>query len=451
MPTDILWKNILSEIEKEITSSFFKAFLTKTKLINYENGVLNVTCASEQARFQIENKYLGIIKSVADKLTQSNTKIVMTVEEAAKKAVTEAPLLDQIAKEKAHDPVFTLNSNLSTSYTFDSFVVGPNNRLASAVAHAIADNPGTVYNPFFIYSGVGLGKTHLMQAIGNEILKNKKGGRVVYTTGESFTNEMVEAIQNSKRQYSSVSKFRDKYRNVDALLIDDVQFIAGRETTQEEFFHTFNALYLNHKQIILTSDRPPKDIARLEERLSSRFLSGMTADMQAPDLDMRSAILRQKRDQLKLPITNEVTDFIAERVLSNVRELEGALLKVSAVGQASGSAVTIDQAAEILGQVAREQRKNYTSTDIIKAVASYYNVKLVDLKGPRRQAEVVVPRQIAMYLVRSLTQMPVITLGEIFGGRDHSTVIHATDKIALAVKTDTKMNQDIINIKQGLL
>lgn len=447
MPHSVLWGKVLEEVQKDVSAAFYKAFFAKTKLLDLRDNLLTIECTSHQAKSQIEDKYLPLVKKIADDLLQRDSQVMLVVSD--KEKVRPAPLLEEIAK---HVPVINVfESHLSSRYTFDNFVIGPNNRLAVAVARAITENPGTVYNPFFLYSGVGLGKTHLIQAIGNEIIHKEKSAKVLYMTGESFTNELVEAIQNSKKQYNAVAKFREKYRTVDVLIIDDIQFIAGRETTQEEFFHTFNALYLNRKQVIMTSDRPPKDIAKLEERLSSRFLSGMTADMQAPDLDMRNAILRQKRDALRLDIDNEVVDFIAERVISNVRELEGALLQVAARGQAQGAAVTTGEAAQVLGQAAVEQRKNYSTQNILKAVSTYYSIKLVDIKGPRRLKEVVWPRQIAMYLVRTLTGLPVITIGDIFGGRDNSTVLHATEKIADELKNNSKLNQDVINIKQSLV
>jgi len=449
MSNESLWQSILKELEPGVSASFYKAFLSRTKLLRFDDHLLEVECASDQAKDQIEKRYLKDIRAQAAKIVGFEVSVVLIVSQPLlSKPTKPAPLLDEIAKTQSSEQ--TYYSNLSPRYTFDNFVVGSNNRLAVAVARAITDNPGTVYNPFFLYSGVGLGKTHLMQAVGNEILKNKKGSKVFYITGESFTNELVEAIQNSKRQYNAVAKFRDKYRNVDALLIDDIQFIAGRETTQEEFFHTFNALYLNRKQIIMTSDRPPKDISKLEERLSSRFLSGMTADMQAPDLDMRVAILRKKRDALGLPLANEIVDFVAERVVSNIRELEGTLLQVAARAQTADTPIGISQAAETLGQAQAERAKGYSIPEIIKAVATYYSVRTTDLKGPRRQKEIVWPRQIAMYLIYNLTKTPLQTIGQLFGGRDHSTVIHSNDKITAELKSNTKLNQDIINIKQGL-
>ncbi len=454
MSPELLWTKVLSHLETEISPAFYKAFIARTKAIKQDRNTLEVECPSFSAKEQLENKYQSLVKDALQKVSVETITLKLVVGESHRKGTKPAPLLMEIEKAKTKTGsslTSSFSSNLSTQYTFDSFVIGPNNRLAVAVAKAITENPGTAYNPFFLYSGVGLGKTHLIQAIGNEILKSRQNARVIYLTGESFTNELVEAIQNSKKQYNAVAKFREKYRNVDTLIIDDVQFIAGRETTQEEFFHTFNALYLNKKQVIVSSDRPPKDIARLEERLSSRFLSGMTADMQAPDLDMRVAIVRQKRDLLNLPLNNEVVDFVAERVISNVRELEGTLLQVAARAKAlNNPALTINEIAAFLGQATLEKTKQYATGDIIKAVATYYSVKTIDLKGPRRLKEVVWPRQIAMYLLRTMTGTPLVTVGQLFGGRDHSTVLHSTDKIEAAIKTNSKLNQDIANIKQTL-
>ena len=316
----------------------------------------------------------------------------------------------------------------------------------------MAERPGEIYNPVFIYSGVGLGKTHLMQAIGNFILKNKPGMKVIYTTGESFTNEMIDAIQSGKGKgrYAS-NDFRNKYRKADVFLIDDVQFIAGKDATQEEFFHTFNALYLAQKQIVITSDKPPKDFTNLEERISSRFNSGIIVDMQTPDVETRIAILRARRDKDGDTISNEVINIIAETVTTNIRELEGAYLRLLSVAKATGTDVTPDTALLTLGQTIKERNKKPVNmNEILNAVCNYYSIKSADLKGKKRTKELVLPRQVVMFLIKDLTNTPYMTIGDFLGGRDHTTVMHGVDKIGEEVRTKQTIREDIVNVKQML-
>lgn len=312
--------------------------------------------------------------------------------------------------------------------------------------------PGELYNPVFIYSGVGLGKTHLLQAIGNRILQTKPGMKVVYTTGEAFTNELIEAIQSGRGKGGyTTNEFRNKFRKADVFLIDDIQFVIGRATTQEEFFHTFNELYLAQKQIVITSDRPPKDFNNLEDRITSRFSSGIIADIQNPDMEVRAAILRTKRDENKDPITNDVIDAIAEKMETNIRELMGAYIQVVTYAKATGIEVNLDNLSEALGQSVREREKKVVNVnDILKAVCNYYTVRIPDIKGERRTKELVIPRQVAMYLMKEITGMPLMTIGEFLGGRDHTTIMHGVEKIETEIKAQGKLKQDVSKVKQML-
>jgi len=328
--------------------------------------------------------------------------------------------------------------------------LGKNNNLAYAIASAVSEKPGELYNPVFVYSKVGLGKTHLIQAVGNKIIETKPGMRVVYTTGEAFTNELIETIQSGKGKGKyTANQFREKFRKADVLLIDDVQFIIGRESTQEEFFHTFNALYMAGKQIVITSDRPPKDFTSLEDRITSRFSSGIVADIQPPDVETRIAILRSKRDADNENIPDDVLNFIAEKVDSNIRELEGAYLQVITYAKATGTELTVENASKALGATVKEKVvKNVNINEILKAVCIYYSVKMQDIKGKRRNKELVIPRQVAMYLMKEMTDMPFTSIGEFLGGRDHTTVMYGVDKIQEEIAETGKITQDVVNVKQ---
>ena len=337
-------------------------------------------------------------------------------------------------------------SSLNPKYTFDTFVVGNNNRFAHAAALAVAESPADAYNPLFIYGGVGLGKTHLMHAIGHYMLSQKPTMRVKYVTCELFMNEMVNSL-NKKTQ----TEFREKYRNIDVLMVDDIQFLTGKVGTQEEFFHTFNALHTAGKQIILSSDKPPKEIAKLEERLRTRFEWGLIADIAKPDLETRVAILQKKAEDELLHVDGEVLEMIAERVASNIRELEGCLTRLVAYSSLTGRPIDRALAEEALKEVfARSEPRHVTCDDVMEAVATYYNVTVDDLKGPRRSRDVAVPRQIAMYIAREVVGAPLTMIGDCFGGRDHSTVNHACQKVTQEVKTSPTLNNLVSDLCQQL-
>jgi chromosomal replication initiator protein len=338
------------------------------------------------------------------------------------------------------------NTMLNARYTFDKFIVGKSNQLAHAASRSVAEKPALGYNPLFLYGGAGLGKTHLLHAIGHEAMRRNPGIRVLYVTSEKFTNDLINAIREGRNE-----TFRNMYRNTDVLLVDDIQFIAGKESTQEEFFHTFNALHGANKQVVMTSDRPPKAILTLEERLRSRFEWGLAADIQPPDLETRIAILRAKAETMEVRIPNDVVDYIARKVQSNIRELEGALNRIVAYANLNGMGVTVDLASTTLTDLGASQRRRpITHERIVETVSSFFNLEPEDLKTGSRSREVLVPRQVAMFLMREELETPFIQIAAYFGKRDHTTAMHSFEKIEGLVETDNQMRQDVLVIRQML-
>ena len=341
------------------------------------------------------------------------------------------------------------NANLNSRYTFDSFVVGSSNDLAHAACVAVAELPGEQYNPLYIYGGAGLGKTHLMQSVAHFILQQNRNAKIRYVTSETFINEFVDSIRNKNK--ISPAEFRKKYRELDVLLIDDIQFLIGKEGTQEEFFHTFNALYDNRKQIIIASDKPPKDIDNLEERLRSRFEVGLIVDIQMPDVETRMAILRKKEELEGYNIDNEVIKYIADNIKSNVRELEGALTKVVAKSRLVKQPITLTLAEDLLkDHITPSERREITADVIIEIVAEHYNLNRSELASPTKKKNIAYPRQIAMYLCREMTDVPLVTVGELLGGRDHSTVIHGCDRISTDLRTNEQLQSTIENLRKKI-
>ena len=456
-----LWKRVLAELQITINPSSYNMFFGNTYPGKIENNEIALICLNGFVKENIEKKFFSLVQESVNRIGKGNFKISFTIKDRLKEQQEPAkagPLFENMPSQQTPRSAISVSkesytkSNLTPKFTFETYIMGKNNQLAFAIASAVAQNPGKVYNPFFLYAGVGLGKTHLIHAIGNRILEEKPGLKVIYTTGESFTNELIEAIKSGRGggRYTSYD-FRDKFRKADVLLIDDIQFIAGKETTQEEFFHTFNALYMTQKQIVITSDRPPKDFKKIEERITSRFESGITADIQAPDEEMRSAILRKKRDENQDAVSNNVLDFIAEKIDTNVRELEGAYLQVLTYAKAFGGDVSVETAAKALGQkIKSETNKAINLNQILKTVCNYYSVKTADIKGPRRNKELVIPRQITMYLIQELTKTPLVSIGEFLGGRDHTTIMHGVGKIEKDILNQDKMREDVINIRKEL-
>ncbi|MBI2414741.1 chromosomal replication initiator protein DnaA [candidate division WWE3 bacterium] len=473
MDIKTLWKAVLSELQVVLSETQFKTWVQNTRADNLTENSIDVVCETAFAKKQLENLQ-SLIKSSVDKIGKGDYQIhikIGKIKDVEKETEQNMGPLFQNDTQYQTDSINSKDQNrqtsevssanfkkaerfgLKASYTFSSYIMGSNNRLAFAIAKAVAENPGTKYNPFFLYAGVGLGKTHLIHAVGNEIIRSHPELNIGYTTGEAFTNELIESIQSGNRGGTyAANKFRNKYRSVDVLIIDDIQFIIGKESTQQEFFHTFNSLFLSQKQIIITSDRPPKNFTSLEDRITSRFSSGIIADITPPDLDTRIAILRTKRDTNHDNIPNETLDFVAEKVDTNIRELEGAYLQVVTQAKAMGESPTVEFAAHALGHgIVKEKSQKATNVnDIIKTVASYYAVKITDLKGKQRTKDLVIPRQMAMYLMYELTNTPYMTIGELLGGRDHTTVMHGVGKVKDDMENNFKTKQDAVNIKRTL-
>ena len=398
----------------------------------------------------IKKKYSVMLKVSIEEVTGircDNVEFIVE-DEIIRDSVSDNQLIN--ATPNAVSPVTLQNANLNPKYTFDSFVVGANNNLAHAASLAVAESPGEIYNPLFIYGGVGLGKTHLMQSIANFILKNNPKAKILYVTSEKFTNELIDAIRNKNN--ISTTEFREKYRNNDVLLIDDIQFIIGKESTQEEFFHTFNALHEAKKQIIISSDKPPKEIETLEERLRSRFEWGLTVDIQSPDYETRMAILRKKEEMEGYNIDNEVIKYIATNIKSNIRELEGALTKIVALSKLEKNReINIALAEKALKDIiAPGDKKEVTPEFIIEVVADHFNLTPLDIISQRRNKEIVYPRQIAMYLCRNMTDTGLQNIGKSLGGRDHTTILHGIDKIAADLEGNPTLQNTIDILKKKI-
>nr|WP_033064386.1 chromosomal replication initiator protein DnaA [Clostridium botulinum] len=434
------WEKAINIIKGELTEVSFNTWIKSINPISLENNSLKLAVPNDFTKGILESRYKDLIVNALKLLTSKkyNIDFIVTTEEKIEKNHN-----NEKSNIVVNDEMSTM---LNPKYTFDSFVIGNSNRFAHAASLAVAESPAKAYNPLFIYGGVGLGKTHLMHAIGHYILHNNPKSQVVYVSSEKFTNELINSIKDDKNV-----EFRNKYRNIDILLVDDIQFIAGKERTQEEFFHTFNALYEANKQIIISSDRPPKEIPTLEDRLRSRFEWGLIADIQAPDFETRMAILKKKADVEKLNIPNEVMVYIATKIKSNIRELEGALIRIVAFSSLTNKEISVDLASEALKDIISSKQTRQVTIDIIQeVVANYYNLKIEDLKSARRTRNIAFPRQIAMYLSRKLTDMSLPKIGEEFGGRDHTTVIHAYEKISNNLKKDESLQNAIKELNKRI-
>lgn len=435
-----IWTQTLEAIQNKISKPSFETWLKSTEAIELEEDRLIVVAPNEFARDWLESRYADLVRETLFEVTGSplNVKFISQTSIKANPPHTET----DVGEEDEFDYVTQLNPR----YTFDTFVIGSNNRFAHAASLAVAEAPAKAYNPLFIYGGVGLGKTHLMHAIGHYVLNHSPSSRVVYISSEKFTNEFINSIRDNK-----TIQFRNKYRNVDILLIDDIQFIAGKEQTQEEFFHTFNALHEANKQIIISSDRPPKEIPTLEDRLRSRFEWGLITDVQPPDLETRIAILRKKAIADNLDVPNNVLVYIANRVDTNIRELEGALIRVVAYSALMNQPITIELAKEALKDIVTTSRPKAVSIqEIQQEVCNYYRLRIEDLKSKKRTKTVAFPRQIAMYLCRELTDYSLPKIGEDFGGRDHTTVMHAHEKISRILEHDSQLQHAIEELKRRI-
>lgn len=442
-----LWSKVLEEMKKKVSKPSYETWLKATKANTLQNDVIVVTAPNEFARDWLEDHYSGLTSDIMEQLTGARLapKFVIPQHEQADETPPEQPAPSPAEADLSGQST-TSRTMLNDKYTFNTFVIGSGNRFAHAASLAVAEAPARAYNPLFIYGGVGLGKTHLMHAIGHYVMEHNPNAKVVYLSSEKFTNEFINAIRDNKAVH-----FRNKYRNVDVLLIDDIQFIAGKIQTQEEFFHTFNALHEESKQIVISSDRPPKEIPTLEDRLRSRFEWGLITDITPPDLETRIAILRKKAKAENLDIPNEVMLYIANQIDTNIRELEGALIRVVAYSSLINQDMNADLAAEALKDIIPNALpKTLTITDIQKLVGEHYQVKMEDFKAKKRTKSVAFPRQIAMYLSRELTDASLPKIGSEFGGRDHTTVIHAHEKISKLLVTDQELQQKVQAITEQL-
>jgi chromosomal replication initiator protein len=433
-----VWNQTLSIVESQLNKPSFETWLKPTKPVSMQNNLLLIEAPNEFAKNWLDTRYTELIKTALQFILKNEKveiKFILSDEISYEKNKVEkkAARRDYLGED------FTLSSLLNPKYVFDTFVIGNGNRFAHAACLAVAEAPAKAYNPLFIYGGVGLGKTHLMHAIGHYILEQNPKIKVVYVSSEKFTNELINSIKDDK-----TVEFRNKYRNIDVLLVDDIQFLTNKERTQEEFFHTFNALHEANRQIIISSDRPPKEIPTLEDRLRSRFEWGLIADIQPPDFETRIAILKKKAETENLDVPDDVFSYIASKIDTNIRELEGALIRVIAYSSLTNNEINIDLATEALKDILPTLKpKQITSDLIIDVVSDYFNLKPSDFKAKKRTRTVAFPRQIAMYLCRELTDASLPKIGEEFGGRDHTTVIHAYDKISKEMEEDVSLKNII--------
>lgn len=440
------WDEILNTVKKEyeISDVSFDTWIRPLEIFAVEGNILYILVPSEQmALGYISKKYLAPLRVAIVEITEIEYEIKFILPDEAKKLKVEHKPL------KKSQSITGDNSNLNSNYTFDTFVVGNNNRFAYSASLAVAESPGEAYNPLYIYGGPGLGKTHLMHSIGHFVLNQNPDSKVIYVTSEEFTNEVIESIRNGNS--SSMTKFRDKYRKVDVLMIDDIQFIIGKESTQEEFFHTFNALQAQGKQIILTSDRPPKEMETLEERIRSRFEWGLMADIGIPDYETRMAILRKKAESDSFEIDDEALSYIANNIKSNVRELEGALNKLLAYNNLVHLPINREIAEkELANIITPDEPREITPQLIIEVVSEHYHISVDQMISKTRSSNVAKPRQVAMYLCKTMTECPLDTIGALLGGRDHSTIIHGIKKVTAEYNSNETIRNTIETIKKKI-
>lgn len=443
------WSDILNmiKIEHDVSDVSYSAWLEPLKVYKVEGNVVTIIVTNgSMALSYINKKYILPLKVAIAETTGEDFEISLVLPEEIKEEVTPQPAL-------AAAPV-SLNeniekANLNPRYTFDTFVVGNNNKMAHAASVAVAESPGEAYNPLFIYGGVGLGKTHLMHSIAHFVLQKNPSAKVLYVTSEYFTNELIDSIRNGNN--STMSKFREKYRNIDVLLIDDIQFIIGKESTQEEFFHTFNSLHGAKKQIVISSDKPPKDMEILEDRLRSRFEWGLIVDISSPDYETRMAILRKKEELDGYKIDDEVIEYIAKNVKSNIRELEGSLNKIMAYANLEQKEINLDLAEKVLKDIISPNQKRIITPELIlDIVAEHFDLTASDLIGNKRNSKIVFPRQIAMYLCRNMTEVTLKSIGKVLGGRDHTTIMNGISKIENEVETSDSTREIIDILKKKI-
>jgi chromosomal replication initiator protein len=457
-----VWRAALGELQVSLSPANFETWLRDTQLVDVDDQRFRIAVPNGFAKDWLETRYRSLISQTLARIVGYSVQVEFAVQGTdgvpagaaesgeASMGSQAAPMSSpaqaraQVRLEPGRVGGEGGTTNINARYTFANFIVGSANRLAHAASLSVAERPGHAYNPLFLYGGVGLGKTHLMHAIGNQVIAKFPRKRVVYATSEKFTNEFITSIQQGK-----IDEFRARYRRIDLLLIDDIQFIADKERTQEEFFHTFNAIHEDGKQIVLSSDRPPKAILTLEERLRSRFEWGLIADLTAPDLETRIAILRAKSEEGAVPITSDVIEFIARKVVSNIRELEGALNRIVAYASMGAMPISIELAQAVLSNVLYNPKKRQVTPErIAMAVADYYGVQMDALRGQKRDKAIVMPRQVAMFLMREETDVSLLRIGAELGGRDHSTVLHACDKITRESAINDELRREIAAVRE---
>lgn len=441
MDANRAWQTVLGQLQMDMPRASYDTWVRDTRPMSYEDGILTVGVRNAYARDWLENRLSSTVSRLLIGIMNRTVDVDFVVSQQNEKAASKAK--EEKEEDLDETPAVQLaTANLNARYTFESFVVGAGNRLAHAACQAVAEKPARAYNPLFLYGGVGLGKTHLLHAIGNACIA--RGLNVLYVSSEEFTNDLINAIRTQ-----TTPAFRDKYRTADVLLVDDIQFIAGKESTQEEFFHTFNTLHGQDKQIIVTSDRPPKSMVTLEERLRSRFEWGLTADIQPPDFETRQAILRYKAEKSGKNVPDEILEIIARQIQSNIRELEGAFNRIVAFAELSGSAITPELTeialADLLPQVTEVQ-----PDQVVDLVARSFNLTKERLISRDRSRNVALPRQIAMYLLRRESDISLPQIGKVLGGRDHSTVMYAIDKITELLESDDRLRKQVVQLRQKL-
>lgn len=441
-----IWETALEIIRPDVGETSFNTWFLKIKPINYVNNTYYFLADNEFEKGILESRHIPLITNALAEVTGKKGQVKIVLNEKDALLETHSSGFNDNTRSREEDFSMNRNASMNPKYTFDSFVIGENNRFAHAACVAVSEAPSERYNPLFIYGGVGLGKTHLMQAIGHYILSYAPHKKVVYVSCEKFTNEFIDSIQNK----NNIS-FRNKYRNADILLIDDIQFLAKKEGTQEEFFHTFNALHQENKQIVISSDRPPREIQTLEERLRSRFESGLITDIYAPNFETRIAIIRKKAESFSEEIPNEVLSFIADSIHSNIRELEGALTTVFAYSKLHSAPINLESAKNALKDIFKKKEDVVITAGYIKEVtAKFYNITVEDMDSKKRTRSISFPRQVAMYITREITDLSLPKIGEEFGGRDHSTVIHACQKIIEDMENNIDVKNLILRIQREI-
>jgi chromosomal replication initiator protein len=450
MESEQIWQAAQEELRFQLSKPSYESWLKNASLVARERNAFKIGVPTKLAKDWLEDRYSAMIKETLSAIVSGDVSVSFEVlpaqaEPASRRAAVAVADREEPAAEP-EEPVLDEASQLNPKFQFQHFVVGNNSRFAHAACRAVAETPAKAYNPLFLYGGVGLGKTHLMHAIGHAVLQKHHRRRVAYVTSEKFMNEMISSIQEGR-----MNDFRTRYRTVDVLLVDDIQFLAGKDRTQEEFFHTFNSLHELNRQIVISSDRPPKEIPTLEDRLRSRFQWGLIADIQPADFETRVAILKSKVGAYARLVPEDVLSFIAHKIQKNIRELEGALIRVIAHASLNRSAVNVDMAAKLLQDVIPSTDTRTLSIDTIsRTVANYYHISLEEMKGKRRDKHIVFPRQVAMYLIREETASSLPAIGQAFGGRDHTTVLHSYEKISTESREDQRLQADLRKIREIL-